>query len=101
MTVKQYTKKPVEISAIRLTNENIYDVVTFIDGVRPDLRCDMARDKWLQYEDLVKQKGLHLKTLESNGETQVTDIGDYIIKGVKSEFYPCKPDVFKLTYDEL
>ncbi len=100
MTVKQYTKKPVEISAIRLTHENIYDVVMFIDGVRPDIKGDMASDKWLQYKSLVRQKGLHLKTLESNGETQVADIGDYIIKGVKGEFYPCKPDVFKLTYDE-
>jgi len=101
MTVKQYTKKPVEISAIKLTSKNIYDVVMFIEGGHPDIKGDVASDKWLQYKDSVTQEGLHLKTLESNGETQVADVGDYIIKGVKGEFYPCKPDIFKLTYDEI
>ena len=40
---------------------------------------------------------LKIKTLEGV-MTAVT--GDYIIKGVKGEFYPCKPDVFALTYEE-
>ena len=40
--------------------------------------------------------GLVIKTLE--GE-HVASIGDYIIKGVAGEFYPCKPDIFAKTYD--
>lgn len=28
-------------------------------------------------------------------------IGDYIIKGIRGEYYPCKPDIFKVTYDEV
>jgi len=36
----------------------------------------------------------------SNG-TIVVDEGDWIIKGIKGEFYPCKDDIFKLTYDEV
>lgn len=42
--------------------------------------------------------GLIIKTLE--GE-HLASIGDYIIKGVKGEFYPCKPDIFEQTYEEL
>lgn len=42
--------------------------------------------------------GLVIKTLE--GE-HIANIGDYIIKGVKGEFYPCKPDIFAVTYDEV
>ena len=44
-----------------------------------------------------KEGGLIIETLEGN---HLADIGDYIIKGVKGEFYPCKPDIFKLTYDK-
>ena len=42
--------------------------------------------------------GLIIKTLE--GE-HLASIGDYIIKGVKGEFYPCKPDIFEQTYEQL
>lgn len=42
--------------------------------------------------------GLVIKTLE--GEYPVS-IGDYVIKGIKGEFYPCKPDIFELTYEEV
>mgnify|MGYP000249892941 CR=1 FL=1 len=31
----------------------------------------------------------------------VASAGDYIIKGIKGEFYPCKPDIFELTYEEV
>jgi len=37
-------------------------------------------------------------TLE--GKMKVSD-GDYIIKGIKGEYYPCKPDIFEMTYEEL
>ena len=39
---------------------------------------------------------LYIQTLE--GEMHAS-VGDYIIKGVNGEFYPCKPDIFKKTYD--
>jgi hypothetical protein len=43
-------------------------------------------------------KNLRIETLEG---TMSVNKGDYIIKGVKGEFYPCKPDIFKLTYDQV
>jgi hypothetical protein len=39
-----------------------------------------------------------IETLEGN---MTADKGDYIIKGIKGEFYPCKPDIFELTYEKV
>ncbi|NTU74470.1 hypothetical protein HGB07_10190, partial [Candidatus Roizmanbacteria bacterium] len=41
---------------------------------------------------------VHIKTLEG---VMTGSIGDWIIKGIKDEFYPCKPEIFKLTYDPI
>lgn len=50
------------------------------------------------YIDHEKTKGgLIIKTLE--GE-HIATIGDFIIKGVNGEFYPCKPDIFEKTYEK-
>lgn len=97
----KYTKKPVEIEALQLTIGNIFDVVTFIDGKKPDISSFIAGEKWQDYKAIVAAEGLKLKTLESDSETQTASIGDYIIKGIKGEFYPCKPDIFELTYDKV
>jgi hypothetical protein len=43
-----------------------------------------------------KEGGTYIKTLE--GDHHVSD-GDWIIQGVKGELYPCKPDIFELTYE--
>lgn len=45
----------------------------------------------------MKDSELYIKTLEG---THHASIGDYIVRGVKGEFYPCKPDIFELTYQE-
>jgi hypothetical protein len=44
------------------------------------------------------QGGADIKTLEG---TMVANVGDWIIKGVKGELYPCKPDIFAATYDAV
>lgn len=41
---------------------------------------------------------MKIETLEG---VMTADIGDYIIKGVKGECYPCKPDIFHMTYEEI
>ena len=96
----KFRKKPVEVEAIQLTTINIREVYSFV-YTAPETACDKARDAWDQYVDLVRKEGLKLKTLESDNETQTAAIGDYIIRGVQGEFYPCKPDIFLLTYDAL
>lgn len=96
LEIKKYRKKPVVIEALQLTNNNILDVHIFIFR-NNGIALYVGFDNWLKYENNIKQNGLLIPTLE--GEIRAS-IGDYIIKGVKGEFYPCKPDIFKLTYEE-
>jgi hypothetical protein len=80
MMPKLYRKKPVVISALQWTGNNSEEMLKFCE------RCFFKAEK----TDLI------IVTLE--GDMQAT-IGDYIIKEVKNEFYPCKEDIFELTYE--
>ncbi len=81
------TKKPVTIDFIEWTGDNLLDVIRFT-GQHASAMDD--------YCNLVKRDGLKIFTLEGK---MSADIGDIIIKGVKGEHYPCKPDIFAATYD--
>lgn len=101
--MKQYRKKPVVIEAMQLLNNDrsILACQRFIDG-NFDISHPMASDYWDMYSNKVKEDGgIRLKTLESDNETQLASFGDYIIKGIKGEFYPCKPDIFEATYEPV
>lgn len=80
-----YRKKPVVIQALQFndTAESIEELVKFV--------CD---DINIDYG--TKPPTLKIATLEGVMEAKV---GDYIIRGVNGEFYPCKPDIFEKTYD--
>ena len=95
--IKSYAKKPVVIQALRWTGSNLKEIITFTDGP-PDVRSEHAAMKWEEYEDLVEKEGLKIYTLEGKMNANV---GDYIIKGVRGEFYPCKQDIFEETYSEV
>ena len=88
--IKSYTKKPVAIQALQWTGDNLKEIITFTDGL-PDVRSENAWMKWEEYKDLVEKEGLKIYTLEGKMNANV---GDYIIKGVRGEFYPCKQDIF-------
>ena len=81
--VGKYKKKPVVIEALKWDGKNIDEVKKF---------CSMVR--------AVSKSGklLYIDTLE--GIITARE-GDFIIKGVNGEFYPCKPDIFLKTYDEV
>lgn len=93
-----FRKKPVEVEAIQVTEA-----------------CRLARDdfwampQWLidAYEGkndagvrsvVFTPEGVHITTLEG---TMIGDHGDWIIRGVKGELYPCKPDIFAATYEAV
>ena len=80
--VKRYIKKPVTIEAVQWTGDNLSDVLEFCESCFSYERSD--------------KKILTISTLEGNMKAST---GDYIIKGIQGEFYPCKPDIFLLTYD--
>lgn len=78
----KYRKKPIVIDAIKWTgdfNEIVYNFVGIICG------------------ETNKSK-LVIKTLEGN---MTANLGDYIIRGINGEFYPCKADIFEKTYEKV
>ena len=101
MTIIKATKKPVTIEAVlwdgseRSTKECLLFMGTKVSNSLGDINLD----RFTYYCHHVVEKGLPLKPLESGDGHQIASVGDYIIKGVQGEYYPCKPDVFELTYD--
>lgn len=92
----RFTKKPVTIEAIQWTGKNLREVIAFTDGP-PDTRSMHAGMAWEAYSDLVARDGLKIYTLEGK---MLANPGDWIIRGVKGEYYPCKPDIFEATYSQ-
>lgn len=76
-----YRKRPVEVEAIQWTGDNYVDVCIFMS------RTALREDNYIIIE-----------TFE--GKVKAS-IGDYIIKGINNEFYPCKPDIFEKTYEKV
>ena len=84
----QYRKKPVVIEAFQLHPND--------DATRapaPPWLLDAIMSGAILMKD---EGGAQIKTLEG---TMTGDVGDWIIRGVKGEMYPCKPDIFAATYD--
>ena len=81
----KFRKKPIIIEAIQYngTEESYKEICNFCE----DLVITAYNDKTLM-----------IPTLESPHEASV---GDWIIKGIKGEFYPCKPDIFEQTYERV
>ena len=77
----KYRKKPVEVDAIQWTGDNFGELTDFMHDAYG-----------------VDGKKITITTLEG---IMTADIGDWIIKGVKGEFYPCKPDIFEQTYERI
>lgn len=85
----KYRKKPVIIEAIQFedNSDRIIEIHEFMGG-------DTIR---VNYEDK-DNPCLKIETLEG---IMKASVGDYIIKGVNGEFYPCKPDIFEKTYERV
>lgn len=83
----KYRKKPVVIEAIRWkgTFDSYNEVCEFVGKSLQNNHCGQP-----------EPQELYIETLEG---THTAKSGDWIIKGVKGEFYPCKPDIFEATYD--
>ena len=81
--MKQYRKKPVVIEAVQFKgDENLEECLSFLKG-------QLAGGD---------NSEIIISTLE--GDMRCS-LNDYIIKGVKGEFYPCKPDIFEATYEAV
>lgn len=97
----RYRKRPVVVEAVQWTGENTAEVIDwvlatgsravrwheFVPGVEPDADGE-GRDPIPEH--------IAVDTLEG---TMRAMIGDWIIRGVQGEHYPCKPDIFAATYE--
>lgn len=82
----KYRKKPVVIEAMQWTGDNINDIWEWV-GAGAIYGPTEANPDWLR-----------IITME--GEMRA-DLYDWIIRGVKGELYPCKPDIFDATYEPV
>lgn len=89
MSVQKFRKKPVVIEAawwsLSMDDSHLGGLHRWLDA---------GGAKWTPAGD----GGLNIETLEG---TMRADDGDWIIKGVKGEFYPCKPGIFAATYEAV
>ena len=98
----KYRKKPVIIEAVQYIKGQEVPAVNFLGGY--DINEHVPGNMSVHETDLAifqsnwsdQSVSITIKTLEGNME--VFD-GDYIIKGIQGEYYPCKPNVFEQTYE--
>jgi len=93
----KYRKKPVVIEAIQLlpNHQSIIECIEFVFSIGMETSIiGMAAT----INQTIENEGFLIDTLE--GQMKAS-FGDYIIKGIKGEFYPCKSEVFNLTYEEV
>lgn len=95
---KTYRKKPVEIEAMLFdgTPQSATKVLDWALEAGDSITYHCDGPGICPQGD--NRHRLQIKTLEG---TMAADPGDYIIKGVQGEFYPCKPDIFHETYEEV
>jgi hypothetical protein len=87
--MKRYKKKPVIIEAIQFNG--LDDYLQICDWINKS-GGTLSANEVVEYRTPI----MIINTLEG---AMAANPGDYIIKGVNGEFYPCKPDIFEKTYD--
>lgn len=99
--VQRYRKKSVEIEAMQVTRDNVVAVAAWCGGrVVEDAKSSDPTDVYVALdiptlEGVMRAETFHSSTWDGHRYTG----GDYVIRGVQGEFYPCKPDIFAATYD--
>lgn len=82
----KYRKKPVVIEAMQFTADTKDQVYNFVTCTA------FPRFNKKHKPELV------IQTLEGD---MITSLGDWVIRGINREFYPCKPDIFEKTYEKV
>ena len=94
----KFRKKPVVIEAFKYDGDLMNQSG---EWYVPDWAVNAFKNSILYYDQLSSEEPpieLYIKTLE--GQMHVS-VGDWIIKGVNGELYPCKPDIFEKTYEQV
>lgn len=88
----KYTKKPITVEAIQFNGLNKEEIESFIGK---ELKLELESETAYVAGVAPPIFSLTIPTLEGDMKAMRDD---YIIKGIKGEFYPCKPDIFELSY---
>lgn len=84
--MKQYVKKPIPVSALQWKGDNLEEIKAFCTNEEGKVMCfTNHNDLWIQTRE---------------GQL-MAKVGDYIMKGIEGEFYPCAESIFNKTYDEF
>lgn len=95
--IRRYVKKPIPIEAIQWLGSNQGDIKAFLgDIARFETHFYPTDEPGATYTCSYTE--LYIHTLEGDMHA---NIGDYIIRGVQGEFYPCAREIFEKTYDEV
>lgn len=86
----KFRKKPVIVEAVQLLPETVQECYDFVGAKGNFPECGMGIDPADGQFKITTLEGVH-----------IASVGDFIIKGVKGEFYPCKPDIFEATYEPV
>ena len=89
-------KKPVVVETLQWTGNNHREMFDFLTDYQKQSESITPNGDTFYIDHNKVKGGLIIRTLE--GE-HIAEIGDYIIRGVHGEFYPCKPDIFEKTYE--
>jgi hypothetical protein len=81
--IKKFKKKPIVIEAVQYDGTNKGEITEF-----------------LGYDPIYTRKGIDLWMNTLEGPVKA-DTFDWVIKGIQGEYYPCKPDIFRETYEEV
>lgn len=82
--IRTFVKKPVKVQAVQWTGDNYEELIDLVGHAVFPYSFDDGE--------------VIIRTLEGVHHARK---GDYIIRGINGEFYPCKPDIFKQTYEEV
>jgi len=92
----KFRKKPIVIEAMIWDGSHHRGMFEFLGGNSSEAISGYGDNFYIDHRKV--DGGLIIKTLE--GEHKAS-IGDYIIRGISGEFYPCKPDIFIATYESV
>ena len=84
-----FRKKPVVIEAVQFTRNNITEVEAFTEYAAHTFQIERKID------------GIATCVIPTLEGQHIATEGDWIIKGVNGEYYPCKPDIFEKTYEKV
>lgn len=88
VTIECFRKKPVEIEAVHCNEQNM-----------PNEVARWCNGKAMPHPDKIYTGGPLVIEIETLEGTMRAEPGDWIIKGIKGEFYPVKPEIFTATYE--